>query len=121
MFGFIKKVSFTTMMLFSCNILNVNLLECVSINNQECKIRTKIIDINSNEPLFYLFSITVNKCSGSCNNINNPYALSAPHVVKNISVEVFNLMSRSNETRHIEWYETCECKCRLDASVCNNK
>ena len=30
-------------------------------------------------------------------------------------------MSRINETRHISWYETCTCKCRLHASVCNNK
>ena len=30
-------------------------------------------------------------------------------------------MSRTNETRHIEWHETCKCKCRLDASVSNNK
>ena len=28
---------------------------------------------------------------------------------------------RTNETRHIEWHETCKCKCRLDTSVCNNK
>ena len=40
-----------------------------------------------------------------------------PVVVKNLNVKVFNLMSRTNETRHIEWYETCRCKCRLDASV----
>ena len=36
-------------------------------------------------------------------------------------VKIFSLMSRTNETRHIEWHETCKCKCRLDASVCNNK
>ena len=30
-------------------------------------------------------------------------------------------MSRTNETRHIKWHEMCKCKCRLDASVCNNK
>ena len=30
-------------------------------------------------------------------------------------------MSRTNETRHIKWHETCKCKCRLDASICNNK
>ena len=30
-------------------------------------------------------------------------------------------MSGTNETRHIEWHKSCECKCRLDASVCNNK
>ena len=53
MFGFIKKMFLTAILFFSCNILktnplNVNTLECVSVNNQECKIRTKIIDINSN-------------------------------------------------------------------------
>ena len=30
-------------------------------------------------------------------------------------------MSRTNETRHIKWHETCKCKCRVDASVCHNK
>ena len=33
----------------------------------------------------------------------------------------YNLMSRTNETRHKIRHETCNCKCRLDASVCNNK
>ena len=64
----------------------------------------------------------VNKCSGSCSNINDPYSkFCVPNVAKNINVNVFNLVSRTNETRHIEWLETCKCKCRLDASVCNNK
>ena len=44
-----------------------------------------------------------------------------PNVVKNLNVEVFNLMSISNEMRHREWHETCKCKCRLDAGACNNK
>ena len=42
-------------------------------------------------------------------------------VIKNLNVKVFNLMLRTNETRHIKWHETCNCKFRLDASVCNNK
>ena len=41
--------------------------------------------------------------------------------MKNINLRVFNLISRTNETRRIKFYETCKCKCRLDASVCNNK
>ena len=83
------------------------------MNNQDCKTRTKIIDINNNEPAFYPFSIKVNKCSGICNNINNLYAkLCVPDVVKNIKVKLFNLMSWSNQTKHIAWHKTCKCKCR---------
>ena len=40
---------------------------------------------------------------------------------KKFNVKVFNLISRTNETRHIEWHETCKCKCRLDAIVYDNK
>ena len=92
--------------------------------NKECTVRTEIINVNSNEPLFYPFSISIktSKCSGSCNNINDPYAkICVPVVAKDLNVKVFSLMSRTNETRHIKWHETCKCKCRLDASVCNNK
>ena len=117
MFGFLKKCFCTAMTFFSCNAL-----KCVSMNNQECKIRSEIIDINSNEPLFYPYSIEVNKCSSSCNNMNDPYAkLCVSDVAKNINVKVFDLMSRTNETKYIKWHETCKCKCRLDISVCNNK
>ena len=92
------------------------------MNNQERKIRKKIININNNEPSFYPYSIQVSKYSGSFNNINNPYVkLCVPDVFKNINVKVFNLISSNNETRHIEQQETCKYKCRLDASVCNNK
>ena len=68
---------------------NVNSLSCVSINNPECKVRPKIVNVNSNEPIFYPFSIRTSKCSGSCNNINDPYAkLCVPDVVKNLNIKV---------------------------------
>ena len=88
MFGFIKKCFFT---------------ECVPINNQECKRRTEIISLNTNESMFYPYSITINKCKGSCNRINDPYAkICVPDEVKNTNVEVFNSISIANETRHIK-------------------
>ena len=122
MFGFIKKCCFTAMTFFSCNVLNVNSLERVSMNNQECKIRSEIINVNTNEPVFYPYSITINKRRGSFNTINDPYAkLCVTDTIKNINIRIFNLMLRTNETRHIEFHKTCKCKCRLDASVCNNK
>ena len=57
MFGFIKKVFVVAMTFLNFNPSNVNSLECVSMNNQECKSRTKTININNNEPVFYPFSI----------------------------------------------------------------
>ena len=92
------------------------------MNNQACKIRPEIINVNSNEHVFYTFSVKTSKCSGNFNNINDPYAkICVPDVAKDLKIKVFNLMSRTNEIRHIKWHETCKCKCRLDASVCNNK
>ena len=107
---------------FGCNLSSVNPLECISMNNQERKVKSEIVNVNSNEPVFYSFSIKTSKRSGSCNNINDPYAkLCVPDVVKNMNIKVFNLMSRTNETRHVKWHETCKSKCRLDASVSNSK
>ena len=101
------------MLFFNFNQSNVNSLECISMSNQECKTRTKIIDINNNEPMSYPFSIKVNKCSGSCNGVNDPYAkLCVPDIIKNINVKVINLISRINEARHIIWHETCKCICK---------
>ena len=110
------------MMLFGCNLSSVNTLEYVSMNNQECKVRPEIFNVNGREPVFLPFIIRTSKCSGSCNNVNDPYAkLCGPDDVKNLNAKVFNLTSRTNETRHVEWNETNKCKCRLDAGVCNSK
>ena len=92
------------------------------MKNKKCKVRPKIININSNNPMFYPFSVEINKCSGNCNNINDPYArMCVPDVTKDLKVKVFNLMSRTNETRQIKWHESCKCICKLDKIICNNK
>ena len=110
MFKFIKQIFDSTLTFFG-SLSTVNPLECVSMNNQECKGRLGIVNVNSNGPIFYPFSIRTSKCSDSCNNINDPYAkLCVPDVVENVNVKVFNLLLRTNETRHIEWHETCKCK-----------
>ena len=82
------------------------------MNNQAHKARPQVVNVNSNNPIFYPFSIKASKCSGNCNNINNPYAkICVPDAIKDLNVRVFNLMLRTNETRFIEWHETCKCKC----------
>ena len=71
--------------------------------------------------MFFPFSVETSKCSGICNKINYPYAtICVPDVVKKLNVEVFNLMSRTNET-FIEWHETCKCECKFGANACKNK
>ena len=64
MFQIIKKHFFTKMMCFGCNLSN---------ENPECKIRPEIVNVNSDEPVFFPYSIKTSKCSGSCSNINDPY------------------------------------------------
>ena len=99
-FSFVKKIFVLRLTILS-NVTNA--LECVSMKNQECK----VVDINSNNPIFQLFGVKINRCSGNCNNINDPYArICVPDTVKNLNVKAFNLMSRTNETRSIEWHET---------------
>ena len=71
MFRFIKQIFVSTMMFFS-NLSSVNPLECISMIHQKCKVRPEIVNIASNDPIFYPFSIKLNKCSGNCNNISDP-------------------------------------------------
>ena len=95
-------------------------VEPILMNNQECKVRPQIVNVNGDDPVFVSFSIKTSKCSGSCNNINNPWAnLCLSDAVKNLNVKVFNLVTGTNETWRIEWHETCKGKCRFNGSVCN--
>ena len=120
-FRYVKKVFFIGLTNLS-NLTNTTLLNCISMKNQECKTRPQGINVNSNNSIFYPSSIKTGKCSGNCSNINNPYAkLCVTEIFKNLNFKVFNLMSRNNDTRHIEWHETCKCKNRLDSRACNNK
>ena len=89
--------------LSSVNPLNSSLFKCVSMTNQECKVRPQVVNVNSDELVFHPFSIKTSKCGGSCYNINDPYAkMWVFYIVKNLNFKGFNLMSRTNEARHTE-------------------
>ena len=109
-FRFVKKMLFVGLTILS-SFTNADSLICFSRSNQECK----VINVTSNNP-FYPFSVKRSKCSGNCSNINDPYAtICVPDIIKNLNVKVLNLMSKTNETKHIKWHEKCQFKCRLDA------
>ena len=81
--GFVKKVFFIGLTILS-NFTNANsLLNCISMKNQEFKTRPQVVNVNINNRIFYPFTIKTSKCSGNCNNINNPYAkMCVPDVIK---------------------------------------
>ena len=104
-------------------IIKTKALECVSVVNQKCIPRPKILDVNEGvgEALFYPY-VLVNKCSGSCNTLDNPMTkLCVPNVIKRVNMQVYNFLMRLNETRNVLWHESCKCVCKLNSSVCNNK
>ena len=82
MFGLVKEVFFTGLTILS-SLTSINVLNCIWMNNQECKTRPQVVNVNGDEP----FSIETNKFSGSYNNINHPYAkICVLDVVKNLNV-----------------------------------
>ena len=102
------------------NVLKVNTLERLSVINRECKPRPKILDVNEGigEALFYPYNVLVNKCSGSCNTLDNPMSkICVPKVIKNVNIKVYNFLMRLNETRNVLWHESCRCVCKLNSSV----
>ena len=84
MFRFVKKVLILVL------ISTVNSLKCISLKNQEYKVIKVIID---NDYMTFPYRITVNRCVGGCNDLNNSYfKVCSPDIVKNISANVFDLM-----------------------------
>ena len=81
-----------------------------------------LVDINFDKTLFCPFTVSINKCGGGCNTIEDPYAeVCVPNKVKNINAKVFNLVSIVYKTRFLVQNESCEWKCRLNESVYNSK
>ena len=66
--------------------------------------------------------IKVDRCAGSCNDVNNPYSkVCLPDIVKNMSVKFFDLISQQNELRQVSFYKNCKCDCLLNETVCDDK
>ena len=86
------------------SIIKTKSLECVSVVNQKCMARPKILDVNEGvgEALFYRYNVLVNKCSGSCDTINNPMAkMCVPGIVKTVNMQVYNFLMMLNEIRNV--------------------
>ena len=85
-------------------MIKTKALECVSVTNQECMPRPKILDVNEGvgEALFYPYNVLVNKCSGSCDTLDDHMVrLCVPNIIKNLNMKVYNFLMRLNETGNV--------------------
>ena len=78
--------------------------------------------IADNDYMTFPYKIKVDKCVGSCNDVENPYfKVCLPDIAKDISVKSFDLISRKNVLRNVSFHKSCKCGCLLDEKTCNNK
>ena len=106
------------------NLFKTKALECLSVINQKCMPRPKILDLNEGvgKALFYPYKLLLNKCSGTCDTLDDPMAkMCVPNVIKGVNMKVYNFLMRLNETRNVLWHESCKYVYRLNSSVCNSK
>ena len=85
-------------------VLKVNTLECLSLIKRECMPRPKILNVNEGigEALFFPYNVLVNKCSGSCDTLDNPMSkICVPKIIKNANMKIYNFLMRLNETRNV--------------------
>ena len=118
------KMKIISLLISLFSTIKTKSLECVSVVNQKCMPRPKILDVNEgiDEALFYPYKVLVNKCSGSCNTLDNPMSkICVPKIIKNVNMLVYNFLIRLNETCNVLWHESCKCVCKLSSSVRNKK
>ena len=116
MFNLIKNVVILALMSVSSVLTSKN---CLLLKNQKCKIRKVIID---NDYMTFPYKIKVDKCVGSCNDVENPYfKICSSDIVQNVSVKVLDLISQKSVLRNERFHKSCKCSCLLDEKVCNNK
>ena len=86
--------------------------------------RPRILDLNEGigEALVYPYNVLVNKCSGSCNTLDNSISkICVPKVIKNVNIKGYNFLMMLNETRNEFWHESCRCVCKLNSPGFNIK
>ena len=91
------------------SVLKVNTLECLTLINRECMPRPKTLNVNEgiSEALFYPYNVLVNKCSGSCDTLDDPMSkICVPKIIKNVNMKIYNFLMRLNETRNVLWHES---------------
>ena len=122
MFGVNKKVFIVAL---SIKINASNHTKCVSLSTQKCKIHPKFINLHPNEYSqefhYYLFSVKLDRCVGSCNTINDlSNKACIPNKIEDLNLSVFNMIKSINESKTLTKHVSCKCKCKFDGTKCKS-
>ena len=95
--------------------------KCMSVNNDPCMTRPTLIDLNHVKFNYFPFMISLDKCNGSCNNSVDELSAKVyvPSKTKGVNVNVFNMITRMNETKTLVNYLSCTCECKFDSTAFN--
>ena len=93
--------------------------KCVTLSNQKCKIQPTLINLHPNKYIevfnFYPFAVKLDRCAGSCNNINDlSNKLCVTNKTEDLNLSVFNMITEINESKTLRKYISCECRCKFD-------
>ena len=123
MFRLIKKV-FIALLSFSGSLSSMvdvsNHTKYISLNNQPCMVRTILTDFNPDEwnqrLHYYPFMVNLDSCNGSCNTLDvTSGRVCVPNKTEEISLNVFDMITRINESKTLPKHISCKCKCKFDS------
>ena len=99
--------------------------KCLFLNDEPCKVRTILMDLNPVELKYYPFMISLNKRTGSCNVLTSKICVPKEtykyiniylNNKKYINIKAFNITNK-NEAKAMTEHTSCDCKC---STVCNS-
>lgn len=117
---YIKLLKSILFMILSVNITKA--IKCEQVDNQQCLVRETIVNTNDNEPRYYPYSIKLNKCTGSCDTLDNPFAKTCkPNKTAKKVVKMYDMLHNRHVPMRFKEDVSCKCECSLNSSVCSHK
>ena len=96
--------------------------KCVLLNNEPCMTRPTLIDLNPVEVNFYPFMISLDKCNGICNTVDNlsmKICFPSEKMLKCLNVKIFNKITSIYEPKTLVKHISCDCKCKFNSTIYN--
>ena len=115
MFRLIKQV-FIALLNFSRSLAT----KCVSLINEPCMTRPTLIDLYPAELNYYPVMISLDTRNEICNAIDDlSTKICVPSKTKDVSIKVFNMVTRRNERKTLVKHISCDYKCKLNGAICS--